>query len=86
MANKIIQNREDLINDAESELWEMLEAVSDTYEDFVIGTLRGCRTVVNGVEKMITKIKANPEANSSTIIEYLAELRGIKKVNQGERQ
>ncbi len=81
MANKIIQNKADLINDDEKELWEMLENVSDSYEDLVIGTLRGCRTVENGVEKMIAKIKANSKADSSTIVEYLADLRGIKKVN-----
>lgn len=84
MINKIIQNKNDLVNNTEKELWKMLERVSDTYDSLVIGTLRGCRTVENGAEKMIAKIKANPEANSSTITEYLAELRGIKKVNQRE--
>lgn len=69
MANKIIQNKADLISDDEKELWEMLENVSDSYEDLVIGTLRGCRTVENGVEKMIAKIKANSKADSSTIVE-----------------
>lgn len=80
MSNEIIQSKTDLANDAEKELWETLENVSDTYKDLVIGTLRGCRTVEKGAEKMNEKIKANPQADSSTIIEFLAELRGIKKI------
>lgn len=62
----------------EEELREQLEKVPDTYDMFVEGIIKGCRTVENGVEKMIAKINSNPVILSSDIVEYLFEMRHAK--------
>ena len=55
------------------ELKELLEHVSDTYEDFVGGVV--CAIKHGGCMQEVKEyIVRNPEATSSDILEYLDEL------------
>lgn len=56
------------------ELKTLLEAVSDTYDDFVGGVLCAVKHNKEELQNVIDFIKNNPEKDSSDIIEYLDEL------------
>ena len=69
-----------------SELKALLENVCDTYPDFVHGVMLVVRDEGGNVaDKLIKYIKANPKADSSDISEFLDEIIGIPKWNQGKR-
>ena len=53
------------------ELKELLEGVSDTYEDFVDGMCLTLRDNPEYLEDIIQYIKDNPDKDSSDITEYL---------------
>lgn len=61
------------------ELRELLDKVGDRYTAFVHGV---CASLSHEdpecMQDMIAFIKANPNATSSDIIEYLCELEGIE--------
>ena len=61
-----------------------MRKVEDAYEDFVNGAVFFCEDIDNGLEKLKTFLDENPNANSSEILECVAAIDGIKKVNQGE--
>ncbi len=53
------------------ELKELLEGVSDTYEDFVDGMYLTLKDNPEYLEDVIQYIKDNPDKDSSDITEYL---------------
>lgn len=67
-------------------LKERLWQVEDAYEDFVNGAILFCEDEKYGLESLQSFLDKNLNANSSEILECVADIRGIKKVNQGENQ
>lgn len=60
-------------------LKSLLENVSDSYEDFVIGSLRLAKKYKGAASKLIKFIEDNPTATTSDIIQYKTEeILGIK--------
>ncbi len=60
-------------------LKSLLESVSDSYEDFVIGSLRCAKKHKGATSKLIKFIESNPTATTSDIIQYKTEeILGIK--------
>ncbi len=55
------------------ELRELLDNVSDSYYDFIVGICAAVKSREDGAQLMIDYIKAHPEATSSDIIEVLEE-------------
>lgn len=66
-------------------LIERLRQVEDAYDDFVNGTILFCKDEENGLEKLQSFLDENPKAKSSEILECVADIRGIKKVNKGQQ-
>lgn len=60
------------------ELKKRLEAVSDTYEDFVGGILAIARKDESFPGRICEFIDNNPDAKSSDIVVFSVELDGIK--------
>lgn len=59
----------------------LLENVSDSYEDFVIGGLRCAKKHKGATSKLIKFIEDNPTATTSDIIQYeTEEILGIKPI------
>ena len=58
------------------ELKELLENVSDTYEDFVMGILADTKDDDKRA-KITEYIKSNPDAKTDDIIECLDKLEGL---------
>ena len=52
-------------------LTELLNGVKDSYYDFVVGVLNYTKRNTKNAEDMISFIEAHPEADSSTILEYM---------------
>jgi len=63
-------------------LRKMLENVSDSYSDFVIGTLLSFVNSKENQEKMIKFLEDNPDATSSDVCEYEAQLLRIPIVGE----
>lgn len=59
------------------ELKELLNSVSDSYDDFVGGMLTYLKNDEENREKMIEYIKNNPDKKTDDILEYMDELWGI---------
>lgn len=53
-----------------SELKQLLENVSDSYFDFVLGVMLSFVDDEEGQKKMIAFLKENPNANSDDVSEY----------------
>ncbi len=56
------------------ELTDLLNQVSDTYEDFVAGVRCSVKGDEEDIQSVIDFIKEDPTRTSSDIIEYLDEL------------
>ncbi|MCD7812196.1 MAG: hypothetical protein LUG91_10220 [Ruminococcus sp.] len=54
----------------ESELKELLEGISDVYEDFAFGVCMGCKTDSER-QKLIDYIKENKEVTTSDVLIFL---------------
>lgn len=52
-------------------LTELLNGVKDSYYDFVVGVLNYAKRNTKNTEDMISFIETHPEADSSTILEYM---------------
>ena len=59
----------------EKELEKLLKQVSDSYEDFVFYILHELETETQKKD-MISCLKANPQLDTSTILEHLHEFNG----------
>lgn len=59
------------------ELRKRLNAVSDTYEDFVSGIVAIARDDESFPQKIIDYIDDNPSAKSSDIVRFAVELDGM---------
>lgn len=55
------------------ELKELLENVNDSYDDFVKCVYWAARDRKDGIELMINFIRANPDARSDDIMDWLEE-------------
>ena len=53
-----------------SELRTLLENVSDAYPDFILGVMLTFANDKSGQNKMISFLKANPDATADEISEY----------------
>lgn len=51
----------------------LLNGVSDTYYDFVVGVLNYAKRKQSSMEAMIAFIEQHPEAKSDDIIEYMIQ-------------
>ncbi|MBQ8728494.1 MAG: hypothetical protein IJY83_08445 [Oscillospiraceae bacterium] len=61
----------------------LLENVSDSYEDFVVGGMRSAEKREGYAEKIIEYILSHPKATTSDIIQYeTEEIIGIKPVKK----
>ena len=69
-------------NENQEKLRHLLDNVSDSYEGFTISGLAFCRNIPNGYQQLIKFIENNPNVTSSEIVEFVSDLRGIKKVNK----
>ena len=56
------------------ELKQLLENVSDSYFDFVLGVMLSFVDDEEGQKKMIAFLKENPNANSDDVSEYADKL------------
>lgn len=64
-------------------LKQLLENVSDTYDDFVYGIMQTAKKSPKNCEKLYDYIKNNPSANTSEIITFeTEEIYGIKPITK----
>ncbi len=63
----------------EERLREVLETISDSYDNFPGAIIRGCKTVENGIDKMLKFVENTPEITTSMVVRHLADMRGIKR-------
>lgn len=59
------------------ELKELLNSVSDSYDDFVGAMMTYLKDDEENREKVIEYIKNNPDKKTDDILEYMDELWGI---------
>lgn len=71
-------------NENREKLRHLLDNVSDSYEGFTISGLAFCKDIPNGYQCLIQYIEDNPNITTSGIVEFVTNMRGIKKVNKGQ--
>lgn len=67
----------------QEKLRRLLDNISDSYEGFTISGLAFCKDIPNGYQRLIKFIEDNPNITTSEVVEFVSDMRGIKKVNQG---
>lgn len=70
----------------EQTLREALIRIPDSYDMFVEGTVKGCKTVKNGIERMLKKISNTPEIMSSDVVKFLFKMRHPEYFEIGENR
>lgn len=70
----------------EQTLKEKLDAIPDSYDMFSECIIRGCKTVENGIERMMKKISAEPKITSSDIVVFLYKMRHPEYFENGENR
>ncbi|WP_024857120.1 hypothetical protein [Ruminococcus albus] len=74
------------MNSIMTELKKALENVSDSYEDFVTGSLHMVKNAPDRASMLLAFITKHPEANSSDITKFETEqILGIKPVIPDEQ-
>lgn len=63
----------------EKKLIELLDSIDDAFENFHCGIIKGCKTVENGIEKMLEYVESTPNITTSLVVRHLADMRGIKR-------
>ena len=77
--------REEALDKKMKELEKLLEAVKDSYYDFVVGIMADIREYPDRIDEVIEYIANNPEATSSDIVGWTLEtLDGIDWDNPPE--
>lgn len=67
------------MNEKEAILKDLLDNISDSYDGFSECGLAFCRSVPNGVDRIIEIIQNNPKITSSEIADIVADMRGCNK-------
>lgn len=63
----------------EKKLIELLDSIDDAFDNFHSGIIKGCKTVENGIEKMLEYVENTPNITTSLVVRHLADMRGIKR-------
>lgn len=67
------------MTEKEAMLKALLDNILDSYDGFSECGLAFCRSVPNGVDKIIEIIQNNPKITSSEIADIVADMRGCDK-------